>query len=30
MLGVMRALGLDLTTRPAKKKLGRRRTGKAA
>jgi probable addiction module antidote protein len=30
MLGVMRALGLDLTARPAKKKLGRRRTGKAA
>jgi probable addiction module antidote protein len=30
MLGVMRALGLDLTVRPAKKKPARRRTGKAA
>jgi len=30
MLGVMRALGLDLTARPAKKKPARRRSGKAA
>ena len=30
MLGVMRALGLDLMARPAKKKPARRRTGKAA
>jgi len=30
MLGVMRALGLDLSARPAKKKPARRRTGKAA
>lgn len=30
MLGVVRALGLDLTARPAQKKPARRRTGKAA
>jgi probable addiction module antidote protein len=30
MLGVMRALGLDLTARPAKKRPVRRRAGKAA
>jgi probable addiction module antidote protein len=30
MLGVMRALGLDLAVRPARKKPARRRTGKAA
>jgi probable addiction module antidote protein len=30
MLGVMRALGLDLTARPARKKPARRRTSRAA
>ncbi len=30
MLGVMRALGLELAVRPARKKPARRRTGKAA